>query len=107
MQALARTGGAEGATHKEVPVLVLSRKQGEAIVIDGGIRITVVGVKGKIVRLAIDAPRSTRVDREEVAIRMARDGFRNCDSVEPDVLAGAGHAVEVPDWSNHRQLVYS
>jgi carbon storage regulator len=105
MRAFARTGRAEEATHKEVPMLVLSRKQGESIVIDGGIRITVVGVKGKAVRLAIEAPRSTRVDREEVAMRVERDGFQNCGPVESDVLADAGDAVEVPNWSVRRQTI--
>jgi carbon storage regulator CsrA len=74
----------------------LSRKQGEAIVIDGGIRITVVGVKGKLVRLAIDAPRSTRVDREEVATRVARDGFRNRFPAGKDLFAETADVVGSP-----------
>jgi carbon storage regulator len=56
-------------------MLVLSRKLNEAIVIDGGITLTVVAVKGKTVRLAIDAPPFTRVDRQEVYERLIRDGF--------------------------------
>jgi hypothetical protein len=48
------------------------------------------------VRLAIDAPRSTRVDREEVAVRIARDGFQHWCPEEPDVLTGAGDAVVPP-----------
>jgi carbon storage regulator CsrA len=56
-------------------MLVLSRKVGEAIVIDGGISIRVAEIQGGRVRLAIDAPRSTRVDREEVHERVAAAGF--------------------------------
>jgi carbon storage regulator len=92
----ASAGG--GATRKEVPVLVLSRKQGEAIVIDGGIRITVVAVQGRAVRLGIEAPRSTSVDREEVAIRLARDGFQNWRPVERSGSDELDGVVEFPGW---------
>lgn len=47
-------------------MLVLSRKKSESIVIDGGIRITVVEVRGDKVRLGIDAPRDVAVHRSEV-----------------------------------------
>ncbi len=47
-------------------MLVLTRREGEVIVIDGAIRITVVGVKGEKVRLGISAPANVRVDRQEV-----------------------------------------
>ena len=47
-------------------MLVLSRKEGEVLVIDGHIRITVVAVKGDRVRIGIEAPPEVRVDREEI-----------------------------------------
>jgi carbon storage regulator len=47
--------------------LVLSRKEGEEIYIDGGhIVITVVQVERGRVRLAITAPPSVQIDRREV-----------------------------------------
>jgi len=49
--------------------LVLTRQPGEKIMIDGGIEIEVVHVKGKNVRLAFVAPKGVRVDREEVALK--------------------------------------
>jgi carbon storage regulator len=52
-------------------MLVLTRKPGEEIVIDGGIRITIVAVKGDRVRVGITAPPDVRVDREEVHQRVA------------------------------------
>jgi carbon storage regulator CsrA len=55
-------------------MLVLTRKIGETVVIEGGIHITVVAVQGKKVRLAIDAPPWVRVDRKEVHDRRAQDG---------------------------------
>jgi len=47
-------------------VLVLERKLNEMIVIDGGITIKLVSVVGGRVRLGIEAPKSVRIDREEV-----------------------------------------
>ena len=47
-------------------MLILSRKVGEEIVIDGRIRIAVTAVKGDRVRLGIAAPPEVLVDRAEV-----------------------------------------
>ena len=47
-------------------MLVLTRRIGEAIVIEDDIRITVVSVRGDRVRLGITAPDFVQVDREEV-----------------------------------------
>jgi carbon storage regulator len=47
-------------------MLVLSRKVGEQIVIDGCITVTVVSVDRNKVRLGITAPPEVRVDREEI-----------------------------------------
>jgi len=47
-------------------MLVLTRKVGESIAIDDDIRIVVVQVKGKQVRLGIEAPKETKIHREEV-----------------------------------------
>ncbi len=47
-------------------MLVLSRKIGESIQIDGGIRVTVTKVRGGRVRLSIEAPPEMRVLRKEL-----------------------------------------
>ncbi len=47
-------------------MLILRRKAGEALVIDGSIKITVTEIDGDGVRLAIDAPREVPVLREEL-----------------------------------------
>lgn len=47
-------------------MLVLTRKVGSRIIIDDNITIQVVQIKGRQVRLGIEAPRSTKVHREEV-----------------------------------------
>jgi carbon storage regulator len=48
-------------------MLVLSRKPGEALVIGGDITVTVVEIKGNRVKVAIDAPDSTHIVREELS----------------------------------------
>ena len=50
-------------------MLVLSRRPGEEIVINGNIRVTVIGVKGDRVRIGIVAPDNVPVDRAEVHAR--------------------------------------
>ena len=47
-------------------MLILKRKRNQKIMIDGGITIMVVELGCGFVRLGIDAPKETRVDREEV-----------------------------------------
>jgi carbon storage regulator len=51
-------------------MLVLSRKEGEAIVIGDEIEITVSSVFGKKVRLAISAPDDVVIMRREVLERL-------------------------------------
>lgn len=52
-------------------MLLLARKAGESLVINGNIHITVHSIRGRVVRLRIDAPAEIRVDREEVWKRRA------------------------------------
>ncbi len=51
---------------KEEIVLLLARKAGQSVVIDGNIRVTVDRIRGRVVRLKVEAPAEIRVDREEV-----------------------------------------
>jgi carbon storage regulator len=47
-------------------MLILSRKSGESIVIDGHITVKVVRVEGDVVKLGIEAPVTVPVHRQEV-----------------------------------------
>ncbi len=47
-------------------MLVLTRKKCESIVIAGNVHIKIVEVKGKTVRLGIEAPREVSVRRAEL-----------------------------------------
>jgi carbon storage regulator len=57
-------------------VLILTRRIGETITIGADIAVTVMGVKGKQVRIGIDAPRDVVVHREEIVEKIKRDGDR-------------------------------
>lgn len=60
-------------------MLVLTRKLGESIAIDDHIKIRVVQIKGKQVRLGIEAPKDTKIHREEVYLAIQQ---QNQASVE-------------------------
>jgi carbon storage regulator len=47
-------------------MLVLSRKPGESIVVGNDVTVTILEVRGDLVRVGIDAPRSVAVHRKEV-----------------------------------------
>jgi carbon storage regulator len=53
--------------------LVLTRMIDERILIGDDIVITVMDVRGNKVRIGVDAPKETRVDREEVREAIRRD----------------------------------
>jgi len=57
-------------------MLILTRRAGEAILIDGGVRIVVLGTDGGGVRLGIEAPSSVGIVREEVVQRIAEENAR-------------------------------
>ena len=47
-------------------MLVLSRKKGESIIIDGQIEVKVIAVEGEMVKLGIEAPKTVSIHRQEV-----------------------------------------
>ena len=51
-------------------MLILTRKIGECITIGDHIRVYVVGIKGRQVRLGIEAPTDAIVHREEIYERI-------------------------------------
>jgi carbon storage regulator len=51
-------------------MLVLTRKVGQTIVIDGGIRLTITAIRGKQIRVALDAPREVAILRDELPRRI-------------------------------------
>jgi carbon storage regulator len=47
-------------------MLILTRKLDEEIIIGDNIKICVLGIQGNQVKLGIDAPRETAVNRKEI-----------------------------------------
>lgn len=57
-------------------MLILSRRPGDAILIDGGIRIVVLASDRGTVRLGIEAPGSVGIVREEILTEIAEENQR-------------------------------
>ncbi len=54
-------------------MLILSRKIGESIVIDGNIHVKIMRVDGDVVKIGIEAPASVPVHRQEVYEEIQRN----------------------------------
>lgn len=54
-------------------MLVLTRKTGQAIVIDGDIRVVITACGDGRVKIGVEAPAHIKVDRSEVAARIAAE----------------------------------
>ncbi len=57
-------------------MLVLSRRPGDAILIDGGIRIVVLACDHRGVRIGIEAPSKVGIVREEIVSQIAEENRR-------------------------------
>jgi carbon storage regulator len=68
-------------------MLVLTRRIGEEIVIDGNIRVLVLSIGGGNVRLGITAPATVRVDRSEIHESRMRESCQPCAGVGPSRIA--------------------
>ena len=55
-------------------MLILTRRVGEKILLGDKITITVLEVKGTLVRIGIDAPKEIDVHREEIYERINKQG---------------------------------
>jgi carbon storage regulator len=74
-------------------MLVLTRRVGETIVIEGGIQVTVLSIKGDQIRLGVAAPPEVAVDREEVYQRRAASALEFLPTVVTVVDACPGASV--------------
>ena len=67
-------------------MLVLTRRAGESIMIDGRIELKVLRIKGSQVHVGIEAPQDTKIHRKEVWLRLEGD--------EQGVEHGVEHSAE-------------
>ena len=79
-------------------MLILSRKSGESIVIDGRIKVTVVRVEGETVKVGIEAPAQVPVHRQEVYEEIQRSNLQAMmrQSVALPKLAGPAKPTRTP-----------
>ncbi|MEE8483786.1 MAG: carbon storage regulator CsrA [Nitrospinota bacterium] len=54
-------------------MLILTRKAGESINIGDDIKVSIMEVKGRSVRLGIEAPRSMAIHREEIYAKIQEE----------------------------------
>lgn len=73
-------------------MLVLSRRPGESVVVGDEITVTILEVRGDVVRVGIDAPRSVSVHRAELLAALA-DSNRGAASPTEDTVASLAEAV--------------
>jgi carbon storage regulator len=73
-------------------MLVLSRRVGESIVIGDDVTVTVLEVRGDVVRVGVGAPRHVAVHREELW-RELEEANRAAASPSEDVIADLSRAV--------------
>ncbi len=73
-------------------MLVLSRRVGESIVIGEDVTVTVLEVRGDIVRVGIDAPRSVAVHRAELLAQLESSN-REAASPSDDAVANLSKAL--------------
>jgi carbon storage regulator len=79
-------------------MLILSRKAGDAIVIDGGIRIVVVQCDRGSVRIGIEAPADTTILRAELVDQVAAQNQRASvrEEIAPALVATGGALAPRP-----------
>lgn len=78
-------------------MLVLTRKIGESLAINDNIRITVLEVKGKTVRLGIEAPNEVKVHRQELLVKILEENRQAA-------VAATFDASQVGQWTRNQLL---
>jgi carbon storage regulator len=66
-------------------MLVLSRRVGDSVVIGDDVVVTVLEVRGDVIRLGVDAPREVAVRRKELLAELA-DSNRAAASPDPAAI---------------------
>jgi carbon storage regulator len=77
-----------GRVEEARPVLVLTRKSGESIVIGDDIEVTVLSNNGTKVRLGIQAPAEVSVHRTEIYLEIQTQGRESAGSEQQDLPRG-------------------
>ena len=73
-------------------MLILSRRPGESVVLGDDVTITILEVRGDVVRVGIDAPRSLAVHRAELLVQLEENN-REAASRTDDAVASIAEAL--------------
>ena len=65
--------GVTNVLGREMPMLVLTRKSNQSIMIGDEIEVSVLAIMGEKVRIGIEAPRSVPVFRKEVYVEIQQE----------------------------------
>jgi carbon storage regulator len=74
-------------------VLILTRKLGESITIGDDIKVSVLGIRGRQVRLGIEAPAKVVVHREEIYVKIQEENRKASTTMKGDFL-GVVNAIK-------------
>ncbi len=66
-------------------MLILTRKSGEGLFIGDDIRITILEIRGKQIRLGIEAPTNIIVLRDEIYQRIQEENLQAAGAQDKDV----------------------
>lgn len=83
-------------------MLVLTRKAGESLILSHGIKITIIDVKGRLVRIGIDAPPDIMVHREELWKRISAEN-RPAAALSPLTLTAVKDLLNQQPATSNRQ----
>jgi carbon storage regulator len=67
-------------------MLILTRKLGESVTIGDDIKITILGVRGRQVRLGIIAPQKVTIHREEIYFKIQEENKRAVAAAKEDLI---------------------
>lgn len=68
-------------------MLVLSRRIGESVMIGDDVTVTILDVRGDVVRVGIDAPRSIAVNRAELLAELESSNVASAAASDQTVSA--------------------
>jgi carbon storage regulator len=78
-------------------MLILTRRVGETLMVGDSVTVTVLGVKGNLVRIGVNAPKDVAVHREEIYDRIRKEADGNATS---HATGHAAHAAKSGDGNS-------